>query len=97
MTPERACDILRGPVVTEKSTALSEHNQYAFRVSRDSTKPEIKAAVETLFSVKVSRVNTLNVRGKVKRFRGRLGKRPDAKKAIVTLAEGQSIDYTGGI
>lgn len=97
MTPERACDIVRGPVVTEKATALSAHNQYAFRVSRDATKPEIKAAVEALFPVKVSRVNTLNVRGKVKRFRGRLGKRPDAKKAIVTLAEGQSIDYTGGI
>ena len=97
MTPERACDIVLGPVVTEKSTALSAHNQYAFRVARGAAKPEIKAAVETLFSVKVSRVNTLNVRGKVKCFRGRLGKRPDAKKAIVTLAEGQSIDYTGGI
>ena len=97
MNLERACDILRSPVVTEKTTALSEHNQYAFRVARDAAKPEIKAAVELLFSVRVSRVNTINVRGKVKRFRGRLGKRADTKKAIVTLAEGESLDAMAGI
>ncbi len=97
MTPERACDIVRGPVITEKTTALSEHNQYAFRVSRDATKPEIRQAVETLFSVKVAGVNTLNVKGKVKRVRGRPGRRPDVKKAIVTLAEGESLDYMAGI
>ena len=97
MNLERACDILRSPVVTEKTTALSEYNQYAFRVARDAAKPEIKAAVELLFSVRVSRVNTINVRGKVKRFRGRLGKRADTKKAIVTLAEGESLDAMAGI
>ena len=97
MNLERACDILRSPVVTEKTTALSEHNQYAFRVARDAAKPEIKAAVELLFSVRVSRVNTINVRGKVKRFRGRIGKRADTKKAIVTLAEGESLDAMAGI
>lgn len=97
MNLERACDVVRGPVVTEKTTRLSEHNQYAFRVARDATKPEIKAAVETLFSVKVSGVNTMNVKGKVKRFKGRLGRRPDVKKAIVTLADGESLDYTAGI
>lgn len=97
MSPERACDIIRSPIVTEKTTALSEHNQYAFRVARVATKPEIKEAVETLFSVKVTAVNTLNVKGKVKRFRGRLGKRSDVKKAIVTLAEGESLDTMAGI
>lgn len=97
MSPERACDIIRSPIVTEKTTALSEHNQYAFRVARDATKPEIREAVETLFSVKVTAVNTLNVKGKVKRFRGRLGKRSDVKKAIVTLAEGESLDTMAGI
>ena len=97
MTPERAYDIIRGPVVTEKATALSEDNQYVFRVSRDATKPEIKRAIEILFSVKVAGVNTLNTRGKLKRFRGRLGRRPDVKKAIVTLVEGENLDYLAGI
>ena len=97
MTPERAYDILLGPVVTEKTTAISEYNQYAFRVARGASKPEIGAAVEMLFSVKVARVNTINVKGKTKRFRGRIGRRSDVKKAIVTLAEGERIDAMAGI
>ena len=97
MRPERAYDIIRGPVITEKATALSEHNQFAFRVAKDATKPQIKDAIETLFGVKVTAVNTLTVKGKKKRFRGRLGRRADVKKAIVTLAEGHSLDYTAGV
>jgi large subunit ribosomal protein L23 len=85
------------PVVTEKSTRLSEHNQVVFRVRMDATKPEIKEAVEKLFNVKVTAVNTLVVKGKAKRFKGRPYRRQDLKKAIVTLAEGQSIDVTTGI
>ena len=75
----------------------SEHNQVTFRVPLDATKPEIKAAVEKLFSVEVTAVNTIRQKGKVKRFRGRVGKRPDYKKAMVSLAEGQSIDVTTGV
>ncbi len=90
-------DIIRAPVVTEKSTQGSEYNQVTFRVSPDATKPQIKRAVEGLFSVKVTKVNTLNMNGKVKMFKGRPGKRADYKKAIVTLAEGDSIDITTGI
>ncbi len=97
MNQERAYDIVLGPIITEKATELSEHNQFAFRVMKDATKPEIRAAIERLFGVKVTGVNTLVSKGKVKRFRGRLGRRPDVKKAIVTLAEGQSLDYTAGI
>ena len=97
MTPERACDIIISPVITEKATALSEHNQFAFRVAKSATKKQIRAAIETLFGVKVTGVNTLIVKGKVKRFRGRLGRRPDIKKAVVRLAEGQSLDYTAGL
>lgn len=90
-------DIIRAPVVTEKSTRLGELNQVVFRVRDDATKPQIKAAVEALFQVKVTAVNTMNVKGKVKRFRGRPGQRSDVKKAIVTLAPGHSIDVTTGI
>lgn len=97
MTPERAYDILLGPVVTEKTTAISEYNQYAFRVARGAAKPEIREAVEMLFSVKVARVNTINVKGKTKRFRGRIGRRSDIKKAIVTLAEGERLDAMAGV
>jgi large subunit ribosomal protein L23 len=97
MNQERAYDIIRGPIITEKSTELSEHNQFAFRVAKDATKPEIRAAIESLFGVKVTGVNTLVAKGKTKMFRGRPGKRSDVKKAIVTLAEGQSLDYTAGI
>jgi large subunit ribosomal protein L23 len=97
LTRDRMYDLVRSPVVTEKSTRGSEHNQVTFKVPLDATKPEIKAAVEGLFQVKVVAVNTVRQLGKTKRFRGRLGKRPDFKKAMVTLAEGQSIDVTTGI
>ncbi|MBT4083557.1 MAG: 50S ribosomal protein L23 [Alphaproteobacteria bacterium] len=97
ISKERMYDIIRGPVITEKSTLGSEHGQVTFRVSMDATKPEIKAAVEGLFDVKVNAVNTLRQAGKVKRFRGRLGRRVETKKAMVTLADGQSIDVTTGI
>ena len=90
-------DIIRNPVVTEKSTNQSEHNQVVFDVAVDASKPEIKAAVEALFSVKVKAVNTLVRKGKVKRFRGELGVRNDVKKAVVTLADGQSIDISTGL
>jgi large subunit ribosomal protein L23 len=90
-------DIIVAPVITEKSQRISEANQVVFRVRGDASKPEIKQAVEGLFNVKVTAVNTLNVKGKVKRFRGTVGRRSDWKKAIVTLAEGQSIDVTTGI
>lgn len=95
--PERAYEVIRRPVITEKATMISEHNQVSFLVAIDATKPEIKAAVETLFKVKVKAVNTLIQKGKRKRFRGRPGQRPGIKKAIVTLAEGHSIDVTTGL
>ncbi len=93
----RMYEIIRAPHVTEKATLLSEFNQVTFRVPLDATKPEIKAAVEGLFKVKVTGVNTIRQKGKTKRFRGRPGKRNDFKKAVVTLAEGQSIDISTGI
>jgi large subunit ribosomal protein L23 len=94
---ERMYEIIREPVITEKATLISEHNQVSFKVPLDASKPEIKMAVEELFKVKVTAVNTLRQKGKVKRFRGRVGKRNDIKKAIITLAEGQSIDVTTGL
>lgn len=97
ISKERMYDIVRSPVITEKATMGSEHNQVTFRVPLDASKPEIKAAIEELFKVKVTAVNTLRQQGKVKRFRGMVGKRSDYKKAMVTLAEGQSIDVTTGI
>lgn len=97
MTALRHYDIIRNPVVTEKSTMASEYNQVMFDVAIDATKPEIKAAVEALFSVKVRAVNTLVRKGKVKRFRGIRGRRNDVKKAVVTLAEGQAIDIATGL
>lgn len=97
MNREKMYDTILGPVITEKATRISEYNQVAFRVPLSATKPEIKAAVEGLFSVKVRAVNTLRVKGKTKRFRGQLGQRSDWKKAMVTLAEGQSIDVTTGV
>jgi large subunit ribosomal protein L23 len=90
-------DVIRNPVVTEKSTMASEHGQVVFDVAIDATKAQIKQAVEALFSVKVKSVNTLVRKGKVKRFRGQLGVRNDVKKAIVTLVDGQSIDISTGI
>ena len=93
----RHYDVILAPHITEKSTLLSEHNAVVFKVAGDATKPQIKAAVEALFSVKVTGVNTLNQKGKTKRWKGRPYTRSDMKKAIVTLAEGQSIDVTTGI
>jgi large subunit ribosomal protein L23 len=90
-------DVIRAPVITEKSTLLSEQNKVVFKVAIDATKPEIKDAVEALFKVKVEAVNTLRVKGKTKRFRGIAGRRADMKKAVVTLAEGQAIDVTTGL
>ncbi len=93
----RQLELILSPVITEKSTQGSEHNQISFRVPLSASKPEIKAAVEGLFDVKVTSVNTLRQKGKVKKFRGRLGKRPDVKKAIITLAEGEIVDVTAKI
>jgi large subunit ribosomal protein L23 len=90
-------DIIRSPVITEKATIQAENNKVVFNVSMTATKPEIKAAVEALFSVKVKSVNTLVRKGKTKRFRGQLGTQSDVKKAIVTLAEGHAIDVTTGL
>ena len=97
VSQERTFEVVRRPLVTEKSTLASEHNQVAFEVSIDATKPEIKAAVEQLFDVKVLAVNTLRQKGKTKTFRGRRGRRNDYKKAVVRLEEGQSIDVTTGV
>ena len=97
VSQNRAYDLIRSPVITEKATMGSEYNQVTFRVPLDASKPEIRAAVEKLFEVKVNAVNTIRQRGKVKRFKGRPGKRPDYKKAIVSLAEGHSIDVTTGV
>jgi large subunit ribosomal protein L23 len=94
LSREAMYTIIRSPHITEKSTMLSEKNQVVFRVALDATKPEIRAAVEGLFGVKVMAVNTLIQKGKTKRFRGRQGVRSDVKKAFVTLAEGQTIDFT---
>ena len=93
----RHYDVIRSPIITEKATRLSELNKVVFRVADDASKDELAAAVEELFKVKVTKVNTLNVKGKTKRFRGVMGRRSDIKKAIVTLAEGQSIDITTGL
>ena len=97
VSTERMYELVRSPVVTEKSTLITENNQVTFRVANDATKPEIKAAIEKLFDVKVEKVNTLITKGKTKRFRGIKGRRNDEKKAIVTLAEGQQIDVSTGI
>jgi large subunit ribosomal protein L23 len=90
-------DVILAPLITEKATLLSEQNKVVFKVARGATKEAIAEAVEELFKVKVVKVNTLNQKGKTKRFRGRPGRRSDMKKAIVTLQEGQSIDITTGL
>ncbi len=89
----RLHEVLRSPVITEKSSMGGEYNQVTFKVATDASKPEIKEAVETIFKVKVLTVNTLNQAGKTKRFKGHAGVRKSYKKAIVTLAEGDSIDF----
>ena len=93
----RHYDVIVSPVITEKATNLSEQNKVVFKVKSDATKPQIKAAVEKLFDVKVKSVNTLVTKGKVKMFRGTRGQRSDVKKAVVTLEEGQTIDVTTGL
>jgi large subunit ribosomal protein L23 len=90
-------DIIRSPVITEKATLLTEQNKVVFQVAKTATKPQIKEAVEALFQVKVTSVNTLIRKGKVKRFRGVMGTQSDIKRAIVTLAEGDAIDVTTGL
>lgn len=97
MTDLRHYDVIVSPAITEKSTLVSEQNQVIFNVAKRASKPEIKAAVEALFGVKVTAVNTLLRKGKVKRFRGFSGRQADVKKAIVTLADGQSIDVSTGL
>lgn len=94
MSALSAYDVIVAPVITEKASAASEANQVVFKVRRNATKPEIKAAIETLFKVTVLSVNTLIRKGKVKRFKGIKGKQQDVKKAIVRLAEGDKIDVT---
>jgi large subunit ribosomal protein L23 len=97
LTRQQMFDIVRSPVITEKATNVSEHNQVVFHVPLTATKREVKAAVEGLFKVKVTAVNTIRVQGKLKRFRGRPGRRSDYKKAVVTLGEGHRVDVTTGI
>ncbi|MDR1829001.1 MAG: 50S ribosomal protein L23 [Methylobacteriaceae bacterium] len=93
----RHYDVIISPIITEKTTELSAFNQVVFKVAPDATKPQIKEAVEELFSVKVKSVNTVVVKGKTKIFRGRKGRRADVKKAIVTLEEGHTIDVSTGL
>ena len=100
MTKKRkkdAHDVIRAPVITEKSTLVSEHNQVIFKVARDASKPEIKAAIETLFNVKVKAVNTQVRKGKLKTFKNIRALQSDVKRAVVTLEEGHSIDVTTGL
>ena len=92
----RHFDVIVAPHITEKSTMLSEQNAVVFKVAKGASKPEIKAAVEALFNVKVTGVNTIVSKGKTKRWKGQAYQRSDAKKAIVTLAEGETIDITEG-
>jgi large subunit ribosomal protein L23 len=94
---ERIYELIRSPLVTEKATLISEYNQVSFWVPLDANKFEIRAAVEDLFKVQVTAVNTLRKKGKVKRFRGFVGKQNETKKAVVTLAEGQTIDVMTSI
>jgi large subunit ribosomal protein L23 len=97
MTDLKHYETIVAPVITEKATMASEHNQVIFKVAKTATKPEIKEAIEALFDVKVKSVNTLNRKGKVKRFRGIAGRQKNIKKAVVTLQEGHSIDVTTGL
>jgi large subunit ribosomal protein L23 len=96
-TPHRLLYVIKKVCVTEKTTSITQSGQYTFEVDRTANKFEIKQAVESIFEVKVAGVNTLVTKGKVKRFRGRLGQRSDVKKAVVTLQEGQVIDLEGGV
>ena len=93
----RHYDVIVAPHITEKATLAAEHNAVVFKVAGDATKPQIKAAVEALYGVEVTKVNTINVKGKTKRWKGKPYKRSDEKKAVITLKEGQMIDYTSGV
>ncbi|MDX2233539.1 MAG: 50S ribosomal protein L23 [Hyphomonadaceae bacterium] len=97
MADTKHYDTIIAPIITEKATLLSDQNKVVFKVPLSATKDDVKAAIEALFKVKVVSVNTIRVKGKTKRFRGVEGKRSDVKKAIVTLAAGQSIDVTTGL
>jgi len=97
MTSAKHYDVITSPIITEKATLGAENNQFTFKVAIDADKPAIKAAVEALFDVKVKKVNTLRQQGKIKRFRGVKGQRAEYKKAMVTLAEGSTIDVTTGV
>ena len=97
MTTKIKYDLIRKPIITKKSTILGEYGKYVFEVSPRSNKPSIKKAIEEIFGVKVKAVNVLNQKGKVKRFRGIIGRRSDVKKAIVTLEKDHTIDLAGGI
>ncbi len=90
-------NIIKFPVVTEKSTKISENNQFVFKVDIDTSKDEVKKAIEKIFKVKVKSVNTINVKGKKKVFKGTKGKRSDYKKAVITLIKGETLDYSGGV
>ena len=93
----RHYDVIVAPHITEKATLLSEHNAVVFKVAQSATKPQIKAAIEAIYNVQVAAVNTLTQKGKTKRWKGKPYRRSDVKKAVVTLASGQSIDVTSGI
>ncbi|WP_420382371.1 50S ribosomal protein L23 [Novosphingobium sp.] len=93
----RHYDVIVAPHITEKATLLSEHNAVVFKVAQDASKPQIKAAIEAIYNVKVAAVNTLVQKGKTKRWKGKPYRRSDVKKAVVTLAQGQSIDVTSGV
>lgn len=90
-------EIIKQPVVTEKTTKISENNQFVFKVENTSSKLDIKKAVEKIFKVKVKSVNTIKIKGKTKVFKGTKGRRSDYKKAVVTLKKGETLDYSGGI
>ncbi|MBA36616.1 MAG: 50S ribosomal protein L23 [Pelagibacterales bacterium] len=93
----RDFDVIVSPIITEKATRILENNQVAFKVATDATKPQIKSAIEAIYSVKVVGVNTVNIKGKNKVFKGIRGKRASIRKAMVTLAEGQTIDLSSGV
>ena len=97
MATENIYKVILSPLITEKSTKISENNQYVFKVTLDSNKKEIKNAIEKLFKVKIKNINTTRIKGKSKIFKGTRGKRSDYKKAIISLNEGESLDYSGGI
>jgi large subunit ribosomal protein L23 len=97
MKAELYYDLIKCPIISEKATVLAEQGKYVFEINSNATKAQVKAAIEKIFSVKVKSVNTIKIQGKIKRFRGTLGKQNDYKKAIVTLMPDNSIDVSGGV